>query len=136
MLLACYGSGPAAKGFAARPLAEQTAIARSVVGRVHPGRDADLEKPVVVNWSKIPFNLGPWPAYEGRGGQEGHIDNPAYRLLNQPQGRVYFAGAHLSQMPGWQEGAVFSAHRTVGFIATRTAQSVAVDNRRRPRAAA
>jgi monoamine oxidase len=136
MLLACYGSGPAAKGFAGRPLAEQIAIAKGVVGRVHPGHDGELEKAVVVNWSKIPFNLGPWPAYAGRGGQEGHIDDPSYQLLNQPQGRVYFSGAHLSQMPGWQEGAVFSAHRTVGLIASRTAQSVAVEPRRKPAPAA
>lgn len=45
------------------------------------------------------------------------MDSPAYRLLNQPQGRVHFAGAHLSQMPGWQEGAVFSAHRTIAALA-------------------
>ena len=125
MLLACYGSGPPAKTFAARPLDEQIAIARGVVERLHPGHGADLEKPTVVNWSKIPFNLGPWPAYAGATGQEGHIADPAYQLLNQPHGRVYFSGAHLSQMPGWQEGAVLSAHRAVKMIAGRVGQSVA-----------
>jgi monoamine oxidase len=89
---------------------------------------------VVVNWSKIPFNMGPWPSYGGRGGQEGHIDDPSYKLLNEPHGRVYFSGAHLSQMPGWQEGAVLSAHRATGMIATRVSQSVAEDGRRRPAA--
>lgn len=134
MLLACYGSGPAAKGFAAKPLEEQIAIARSVVGRVHPGHEGDLTAPVVVNWSKIPFNLGPWPAWEGQGGQEGHLDSPAYRLLNEPHGRVYFSGAHLSQMPGWQEGAVLSAHRTLGLIASRVSQTVAERRPARPAA--
>lgn len=136
MLLACYGSGPQAKGFAAKPLAEQAAIARAVVGRLHPGHEGDLAKPVVVNWSKIPFNLGPWPAYGGRGGQEGHLDHPSYRLLNEPHGRVYFAGAHLSQMPGWQEGAVLSAHRAIGFITERVSQTTAQDGRRRSAPAA
>ncbi|MGA0608589.1 flavin monoamine oxidase family protein [Phenylobacterium sp. VNQ135] len=131
MLLACYGSGPRAKGFAEKPLDEQVAIARAVVGRLHPGHEGELEKPVVVNWSKIPFNLGPWPAFGGRGGQEGHIDDPAYKLLNQAHGRVYFSGAHLSQMPGWQEGAVLSAWRSVGMIADRVGQSVAVEPGRR-----
>jgi monoamine oxidase len=134
MLLACYGSGPNAKGFAARPLEEQVAIARGVVGRLHPGHEGELTSPAVVNWSKIPFNLGPWPAWEGQGGQEGHLDHPAYRLLNEPHGRVYFSGAHLSQMPGWQEGAVLSAHRTLGQIASRVSQSVAERRGARPAA--
>ncbi|OHB26380.1 MAG: hypothetical protein A2790_18275 [Phenylobacterium sp. RIFCSPHIGHO2_01_FULL_69_31] len=134
MLLACYGSGPNAKGFAARPLEEQVAIARGVVGRLHPGHEGELSNPVVVNWSKIPFNLGPWPAWNGVGGQEGHLDDPAYRLLNEPHGRVYFSGAHLSQMPGWQEGAVLSAQRTLGLIATRVSQSVAERRTDRPAA--
>jgi monoamine oxidase len=125
MLLACYGSGPTARAFAARPLEEQIAIARGVVGRLHPGHEAELAAPAVVNWSKIPFNLGPWPAWDGRGGQEGHLDDPAYRLLNEPHGRVHFSGAHLSQMPGWQEGAVLSAQRTLGQIAERVSQPVA-----------
>jgi monoamine oxidase len=136
MLLACYGSGPRAKGFAAQPLEAQVAAARAVVGRLHPGHGSELEKPAVVNWSKIPFNLGPWPAFSGQHGQEGHIEDPAYKLLNQPHGRVYFSGAHLSQMPGWQEGAVLSAWRSVGLIADRIAQTVAVEpGRRRPAAA-
>jgi monoamine oxidase len=134
MLLACYGSGPGAKVFAERPLEEQIAIARGVVGRLHPGHDGELSAPVVVNWSKIPFNLGPWPAWEGRGGQEGHLDDPAYRLLNEPHGRVYFSGAHLSQMPGWQEGAVLSAQRTLGQIASRVSQSMAEGRAARPAA--
>jgi monoamine oxidase len=134
MLLACYGSGPDAKGFAARPLEEQVAIARGVVGRLHPGHEGELANPAVVNWSKIPFNLGPWPAWSGRGGQEGHLDDPAFRLLNEPHGRVYFSGAHLSQMPGWQEGAVLSAQRTLGLIASRVSQSVAERRGARPAA--
>ncbi|WP_293908131.1 hypothetical protein [Phenylobacterium sp.] len=117
-------------------MAEQIAIAKGVVARLHPGHEAELSSPVVVNWSKIPFNLGPWPSYGARGGQEGHIDDPAYQLLNTPPtGRVYFSGAHLSQMPGWQEGAVFSAQRTLGLLATRVSQSVATEGRRAPAAA-
>ncbi|MET0273765.1 MAG: FAD-dependent oxidoreductase [Phenylobacterium sp.] len=130
MLLACYGGGPGAKPFADKPLAEQMAFARGVVDRLHPGHGRDLEKGVVVNWNKIPFSLGPWPAYGGQGGQEGHNEDPNYVLLNKPQGRVYFSGAHLSQMPGWQEGAVFSAHRTIDLLASRVAQTVAVAPRR------
>lgn len=127
MLLACYGSGPRAQSFAAQPLPAQIAAARAAVARVHPGHEADLAKPVVINWSKIPFNMGPWPDWQGQAGQEGHMDSPAYRLLNQPQGRVHFAGAHLSQMPGWQEGAVFSAHRTIAALAKQVQSASLVE---------
>jgi monoamine oxidase len=125
MLLACYGSGPRAKIFAERPLAEQIAIAKGVVGKLHPGHEGELEKPAVVNWNKIPFNLGPWPDYGERGGGEGQIDHPAFNLLNEPDGRVFFSGAHLSQTPGWQEGAIFSAQRTIGQLAARVGQAAA-----------
>ncbi len=118
MLLACYGSGSQAEVFAQRTLDDQIAMARSVVGKLHPGCEGKLSRPVVVNWSKIPFNMGPWPRWETQGGmREGHFDSPEYRLLNQPHGRVHFTGAHLSQTPGWQEGAVFSAQRTIAQLA-------------------
>lgn len=137
VLLAAYSLGPAAKGFAARPLAEQIAISRGVVERLHPGHGGDLETPAVVNWSKVPFSLGAWPAWSG--GLAGAVDDPAFRLLNQPHGRVHFSGAHLSQTPGWQEGAVSSAHRTIGLLASQVAQTVAVEPRKpavtRPRGA-
>jgi monoamine oxidase len=128
MLLACYASGAPAGAFAARPVTEQVEIARAAVERLHPGHGRDLSRPVVVNWSKIPFSLGPWPNFSGRGViEEGHIDHPSHTLLNRPAGRVYFAGAHLSQMPGWQEGAVLSAHRVLGLLAERVSQTAAVE---------
>lgn len=120
MLLACYGSGPPAATFSARPIAQQITMARAAVARVHPGDEASLTRPVVVNWSKIPFNLGPWPRWRMGGRPDQPNDLPAYTLLNQPHWRVHFTGAHLSQTPGWQEGAVASAHRTISSIATQT----------------
>ncbi len=120
LLVASYMSGDGAKAAAARPLPEQMANARAVIERLHPGHSKDLANGVVVNWSKIPFNLGPWPNWRESGGREdGHNDAPAYRLLNQPHGRVHFAGAHLSQTPGWQQGAILSAHRTIATLAER-----------------
>ena len=133
MLLGAFISGPRGKDFAARPIAEQIAMARGAVETLHPGHSTVLEKPAVINWSKIPFNLGSWPNYSGRGViEEGHIDHPSHRLLNEPpKGRTYFSGAHLSQMPGWQEGAVASAHRTIGLIADRVGQSETAEPARR-----
>ncbi len=137
MLLACYASGAATVPFTTRPMAEQIEICRRAVENLHPGHGRDLEKPVVVNWSKVPFSLGPWPNYSGRGvSEEGFIDHPSHDLLNQPHGRVYFTGAHLSQMPGWQEGAVLAVHRTIGLLAERIAEAKLTQGRNQGAAAA
>ncbi len=120
VLVAAYASGAPAERMARRPLAEQIAMARAVVGRLHPGHEAALDRSVAVNWNKVPYNLGPWPRWNSLGAA---IDTPEFRLLNEPHGRVYFSGAHLSQMPGWQEGAVLSAHRTIGLLASRIAET-------------
>ncbi|MBB6250787.1 flavin monoamine oxidase family protein [Nitrospirillum iridis] len=116
LLVATYNAGKTAADFQKRGLADQVALARASVERLHPGHGRDLAQPLVVNWSKVPFNLGPWLHWD----QDGN--NPAaYALLNQPAGRVYFSGAHLSQLPSWQEGGVLAAHRTVAELAHRVA---------------
>jgi monoamine oxidase len=124
MLLGCYSSGEVAAKFAQRPIAEQIAIARSVIEKVHPGHGDDCVNPLVVNWNKIPHSLGPWPNWNPgmAGRQEAHIDTPAFRLLNKPEGRVIFAGAALSQTPGWQEGAIQSAHAAIADISRQMAE--------------
>ena len=123
VILGCYSSGARSDAFAKLPLAEQMARSKAAIARVHPGVESQLGSGVVVNWRKVPFNQGAWPhwGHDGAPGREAPIDSPGYVLLNQPQGRVFFCGAHLSQMPGWQEGACYSALRTVAAIAQSTA---------------
>jgi monoamine oxidase len=113
VLVGAYSVGAGATAFEARRLTDQIALARDAIERLHPGHGRDLSVPVVVDWNKVPFNLGPWIHWE-----EGN-DPAAYRLLNQPEGRVYFSGAHLSQLPSWQEGAILAAHRTIAELGQR-----------------
>ena len=115
LLVASYVTGAAAAAFEARTTAEQGDLARSAIERLHPGHGRALERPLVVDWSRVPFNRGPWIYWDKDGNEPA-----AYALLNQPQGRIYLSGAHLSQLPSWQEGAVAAAHRTVSLIAQRT----------------
>ena len=116
VLVGAYVSGEAAKAFEARPLADQIEAARGAVERLHPGHGRELGPAVVVDWNKVPFNLGPWMHWDADGNSlEG------WRTLNKPEGRIYFSGAHLSALPSWQEGAVFAARQTVAAIASRVA---------------
>jgi monoamine oxidase len=104
-----------------------------VVEKVHPGHGKDLINGVAVNWNKIPYSLGPWPAWNPAmaGRQEGNIDTPAFRLLQKPDGRTYFASAALSQTPGWQEGGIASAQTQVIALAARiTAEALSQPNRK------
>nr|WP_315472043.1 FAD-dependent oxidoreductase [uncultured Sphingomonas sp.] len=128
MLLGCYSSGPTAAEFQKRPIAEQIAFSQGVVEKLHPGHGADLVNGIAVNWHKIPYSLGPWPdwnAGSANGRQEGHIDTDAFRFLQAPEGRIYFASAALSQTPDWQEGGIQSARAQVLALARRvTAQAL------------
>ncbi|MFZ6774855.1 flavin monoamine oxidase family protein [Undibacterium sp. SXout7W] len=114
VLVGCYNIGQVARDFTAKPLASQFASSRAVIDRVHPGRGAELQRPVSVAWHKVPYSLGAWV----------HWATPAekeYTRLNQPEGRVHFAGEYLSQIGAWQEGAALSAHHAVAAIANRVA---------------
>ncbi len=133
MILGCYSSGELGAKFAKRPMAEQVALARGMIEKVHPGHGDDCVNPLTVNWIKVPYSLGPWPNwYPGISGrQEGHTDTPAYRLLNKPDGRVVFSSAALSQTPGWQEGAIQSAHAAVAALAQQMADRAVTEPARR-----
>ncbi len=120
MILGCYNSGQLAEEFQKRTIADQIATARGMIDKLHPGHGADLVNGIAVNWRKVPYSLGPWPSWDAGGGrQEEHVDTPEFRLLLQPEGRIYFAGAQLSQTPGWQEGGIRSAQGQVLALARR-----------------
>jgi monoamine oxidase len=114
IIIGAYVAGKPAEAFEAMAIPTQIDMARKAVDKLHPGHGADMTAGVAVDWNKIPYNLGPWIHWS-----DSTSDVDAYRLLNQPEGRVYFSGAHLSQLPSWQEGAVVAAHRTIELIATR-----------------
>jgi monoamine oxidase len=118
IILGAYVAGKAGEAFEALPISKQIDMARNAIDKLHPGHGVDLRAPVAVDWHKIPYNLGPWIHWSDSGS-----DTSAYQLLNQPEGRVYFSGAHLSQLPSWQEGAVLAAHRTIELIAARIASA-------------
>jgi monoamine oxidase len=114
IILGAYVVRKPAEAFEALPISRQIDMARNAIDKLHPGHGVHLSAPVAVDWNKIPYSLGPWILWADSGS-----DANAYRLLNQPEGRVYFSGAHLSQLPTWQEGAVLAAHRTIELIASR-----------------
>jgi monoamine oxidase len=99
--------------FAAMTPGERHVAAMADGERLHAGYSSMVDRGASVAWSKIPYSLGGWIEWDDPGRRE------AYPVLLQGDGPFYFAGEHMSYNNGWQEGAVQSAHYTVGQIAER-----------------
>jgi monoamine oxidase len=109
ILVGGYKFGRDADALASRPLAEQFELSRAAVDGLHPGHGHQLEKPMAIAWSKVPYNLGIGARYAGD-------RDPNYAALSEPDGPFYFAGEHLSHVGAWQEGAILSARRVINLI--------------------
>ncbi len=88
-------------------------IAKAIASgeRLHPGYERMVRDGVSVAWPNVPYNLGGWANWTPE--QKAGI----YRTLLEPDGPIYLVGEHLSNLTGWQEGAILSAHRAVEKIA-------------------
>lgn len=104
VLLGAYTSDPALAGLTP---GEQIEYTRRVIDQLHPGCGRLLEKPIHVQWAKVPHSQGIYISWsDGRG----------YPLLSEPDGPIYFAGDYLARVGAWQEGAMRSAHRTIVML--------------------
>jgi len=116
ILLGAYSTRDDADLVAARPLPAQFEMSRAAIEALHPGRGKELESPMAITWSKVPYSLGIAARYRTD-------DDGNYAVLSAPDGPFYFAGEHLSHIGAWQEGAILSARRAINMI----------DNHRRAR---
>jgi monoamine oxidase len=86
---------------------------------LHPNYGASLGKGVSVAWPNIPFTRGAWASWDSTARSRYY---PAL-LKGDHNGRVLFAGEHMSYLNGWQEGAVLSAHCVIAQIAKHARES-------------
>lgn len=82
--------------------------------KIHPGYGDMVEKGVSVAWNKVPYMFGCAFDWEEED-RETH-----FVRLQKPEQRHYFVGDQMSYMPGWQEGAIRSAHAVIEDIHKRT----------------
>ncbi|USQ89735.1 FAD-dependent oxidoreductase [Streptomyces phaeoluteigriseus] len=69
------------------------------------------------HWRQTPYLEGAW--HDPPGG----TDAPRSKPLNEPTGRVHFAGDWLSHTDAWQHGACTSARRAVTALHARVPAS-------------
>jgi monoamine oxidase len=127
--------------FGSLPLQGKFDESRKAIERLHPGHGKELEKPMYVGWSRIPYNEGSWigsygpaPRFPGMEltpttgqakapGPRRMQTNSGYETLIEPDGPFVFAGDHVSHIVGWQEGAALSALRAVQQVSDMVKQA-------------
>jgi monoamine oxidase len=103
VILGYYNFGASAAQVSALSLKDRAALAVAAGQKVFPQFADSTESAFSIAWHRVPFNLGGWAEWT----QEGRAT--AYPILNEPDGRIYLAGEHLSYLTGWQEGGIESA---------------------------
>lgn len=111
-LLGAYVGRGNVDALASKSLREQFELSRAAIEGLHPGHGHELEKPMSIVWSKVPYSLGIAARYA--------TDQDAnYAVLSEPDGPFYFAGEHLSHVGAWQEGAILAARRAINMLDKR-----------------
>ena len=103
VLLGAYTFGDAASTRFANMTPEER-IEQGVLQaqKIHSEFAAEVNSGISVAWPKAAHQLGAWG-----------ISDPG--SLREPDGQIYFAGEHVSDLQGRQEGAVQSAYRAIGL---------------------
>lgn len=112
ILTGAYVRGQSAALFQRFSRSDRLSIALDGGERLHPGFHDKVfaGNGISVAWARMPFQAGAWPAGSLLG-------QPGLDRLVHP--RLALAGDWISHWPGWQEGAVGSAHAATDRIAER-----------------
>jgi monoamine oxidase len=113
VLIGCYNFGQDAEemGRLKPPARIERALAEG--SNIHPQYREEFENGFSVAWHKTPFNLGAFAGYEMQERRE------HYPVLCEGDGRVQFAGEHMSWLTGWIGGALDSARIVASRIHDR-----------------
>jgi monoamine oxidase len=128
-LTGVYNYDNDAIAFGNMSLDDRIKMARKGAVKFHPEfADTTLvpsEKSVSIAWQNIPSQGGGWANWDPN--SDDHAK--AYRRLLQPERRFYVTGDQVSQLPGWQEGAMESAQHVIELIGQRRKLMVPEDLR-------
>jgi monoamine oxidase len=110
ILIGVYNYHEDAEAFDALTPAQREARAIAVGRAVHGDAYRDeFATSFSAQWARVRYSEGGWVLWPDRSGPAGAI----YGRLLAPQGRLYFAGDHMSYVTSWQHGAFESARLVV-----------------------
>ena len=87
--------------------------------RIHADYRQHVETGVTVAWHRMNYMMGCTSQWTAEARQQ------HFAILQQPAGRHYLMGDQISYHPGWQEGAVSSAHLAMADIDRRVRAELA-----------
>ncbi|MFI5525490.1 FAD-dependent oxidoreductase [Streptomyces platensis] len=117
-LTGAYNFGAAAETLGKLTPEKRLQLAREGAVQLHPEfKNKELvpdKQGISIAWHKVPYQLGGWAAWKPQ--QAAH--KKAYKQLLRPEGTDAFfvTGDQISPLPGWQEGAMMSAHYVIQQI--------------------
>ena len=123
-LTGVYNYDNDAIAFGKMSLDQRITMARQGAVKFHPEfaneRVVPSDKAISIAWQNIPNEGGGWANWD----PNSTVDTKAYARLLAPDRRFYVVGDQVSQLPGWQEGAMMSAQHVVEQIGGRRLKTV------------
>jgi len=123
-LTGVYNYDDNAIAFGKMSLEDRIKTARQGAIKFHPEfadtRLVPSDKAISIAWQNIPNEGGGWANWD----PDSTAAAKAYSRLLAPDRRFYVTGDQVSQLPGWQEGAMMSAQHVVEQIAGRRLKTV------------
>lgn len=116
-MLGMYNFGTNAARVSSLSYEDRAELALEYGSRIHPQMREEFMSAFSVAWHLEPYSLGAWPSYNDRTRQQ------FFPRLQEPDGRVYLVGEHLSYVNAWIEGAVQAAWAQVEKLHTRVMQA-------------
>jgi monoamine oxidase len=113
VILGYYQFGANAAKISAKSLADRQAFAAAQGQKVFPQYAENVESSFSIAWHRVQYNMGGWAEWSADGRRD------SYPILNEPDGRIYLAGEHLSYITGWQEGGIESAWAQIAKLHKR-----------------
>ena len=114
LVVGYYNFGSTAAEFGALHPRERVELAVSLGSRIHGSRYRQhFTSGASIYWPQVPYSLGGWASYSSE------VRQQFYPRLNEPDGRIYLCGEHLSYLTGWMAGAFESARVVVSQINAR-----------------
>ncbi|WP_107101515.1 flavin monoamine oxidase family protein [Peterkaempfera griseoplana] len=114
VIVGYYNTGANADAYAALTPADREARAVMQGVKIHGEKyRTELANSFSIAWTRTPHLEGAWHSIPGG------PDAAVYKPLNEPTGRVLFAGDWLTYMDAWQHGAILSARKAVTALHSR-----------------
>ncbi|HWV22965.1 MAG TPA: FAD-dependent oxidoreductase [Thermomicrobiales bacterium] len=115
-MMMAYNFGNMAGEISRLSFEDRIELALTNASQVHPQIRDDFISGFSVAWHLEPYSLGAWPSYNAQ------TRATVMPRLQQPDGRVYLVGEHLSNVNAWIEGATQAAWMQVEQLHRRVMQ--------------